>query len=59
MESSEDRYANNMNVNQVAIKAYSDNILAHRNELQDRLMRKRNAELWETRKFPKHTRGSK
>lgn len=59
MESSEDTYANNMNVNQVAIKAYSDNILAHRNELQDRLMRKRNAELWETRKFPKHTRGSK
>ncbi len=59
MRSDDDIQSNNFNTNQVAIKSYLDNSLMHRNELQERLMRKRNSEMWQTRKYPKHTMAMK
>lgn len=59
MGSDDEINSNNFNTNQVAIKSYLDNSLMHRNELQERLMRKRNSEMWQTRKYPKHTMGMK
>jgi hypothetical protein len=59
MGSDDEIRSNNFNTNQVAIKSYLDNSLMHRNELQERLMRKRNSEMWQTRKYPKHTMGMK
>lgn len=39
----------------LAEQAYLDNNLAHRNDLMEALMRKRNSELWQTRQAPKYT----
>jgi hypothetical protein len=41
---------------QVANQAYLDNTMMFRTELQQRLMRKRNAELWQSRRYPKRTK---
>lgn len=59
MDSNAEIQTDNFNINQYAMKSYLDNSLSHRNELQERLLRKRNNELWESRKYPKHTRATR
>lgn len=46
-------YENNKNSRQTAEMTFRDNTLNHREEMMTRLMRKRNAELWQTRLAPK------
>lgn len=46
---------NNCEIRQLANNAFHDSALIFRTEMQERLMRKRNAELWQERAFPKST----
>lgn len=46
-------YENNKNARQTAESAFRDDTLSHREEMMTRLMRKRNAELWQMRLAPK------
>ncbi len=46
-------YENNKNARETAESTFRDNTLSHREEMMTRLMRKRNAELWQTRLAPK------
>jgi hypothetical protein len=39
----------------LAEKAYLDNHMNFRNDLMESLMKKRNAEIWQTRQAPKYT----
>jgi len=50
---------NNSQIRQLANNSFLENTLKHRTELQQRLLRKRNSELWQVRKYPVHTNGSK
>jgi len=43
----------NSNIRELANKAWLDNTTNFREELSQRLMRKRNAEMWQVRKYPK------
>ena len=52
------------NVNTNNIRAFAQDTflrssLQQRNDLQERLMRKRNNEMYQLRKFPKHTLGNR
>lgn len=38
---------------------YADNVMSHRSDIQETIMRKMNANMWQNRKFPKHTMGRK
>jgi hypothetical protein len=40
---------------QMANNSFLDSTIKMRTELQERLLRKRNAELWQQRAYPKHT----
>lgn len=50
---------NNSQIRHLANNSFLENTLQHRTELQQRLLRKRNSELWQLRKYPSHTNGSK
>ena len=43
----------NSNIRELSNKAWLDNTTTFREELSQRLMRKRNAEMWQVRKYPK------
>lgn len=50
---------NTNNIKALAQESFLISSLQQRTELQERLMRKRNAELWQLRKYPKHTGGQR
>lgn len=49
----------NSNIRDLANDTFLQSSLQHRTELQERLMSKRNNELWQLRKYPMHTFGQK
>ena len=56
----DDNYGvNNDEMREMVNKSFLDNSLSFRNDLQERLMRKRNAELAYIRQFPKRTSGQR
>jgi hypothetical protein len=50
---------NTADIRKLAQDTFLEDSLKHRNEMMERLMRKRNTELWETRKYPIRTFGGK
>jgi len=50
---------NNSNIRQLANDAFLDNALTFRTEMQERLMRKANANMWQNRSAPKRTGGQR
>jgi hypothetical protein len=54
-----DNNNNTTNIRNLAQNTFLQSSLQHRNDLMERLMRKRNSELWETRKYPIRTFGAK
>ena len=49
--------SNTNSIREMAQNSFLESSLQQRTELQERLMRKRNSELWQLRKYPMHTRG--
>lgn len=47
----------NNNIRELANDTFLRSSLQHRDELMERLMRKRNSEMWQLRKYPKHSTG--
>ena len=45
----------NNNIRELAQQTFLNSSLQQRDDLMERLMRKRNSELWQLRKYPKHT----
>ena len=56
---SDDYETNNDNMREMVNQSFLDNSLSFRNDLQERLMRKRNSELAYVRQFPKRTSGQR
>ena len=52
IRSDQEMHDNNQNIRETADNAFRDQTLDFRTEMMTRLMRKRNAELWQLRKAP-------
>jgi len=50
---------NHVNIRQLANDSFTNSVIQHRTELSERLMRKRNSEMWQRRMFPISTNGQK
>lgn len=50
---------NTSNIRDLVHNSFLQSSIQHRNDLMERLMRKRNSEMWQTRKYPMRTFGAK